>query len=130
MNRDTAVNMARELNALSSQSNKTNFVMISSNKAPAFLPAYIDTKIEAENFILTQCHNLSPVIVRPGFIYNMHHRSWSIPLMWGCELLHQMNDKIVSKTPLAKAVDPLFPAKPTKLETVCYFAVEGALGHL
>lgn len=43
MNADTAINMARELNATATEAKK-NFVMISSAKAPPFLPEYITTK--------------------------------------------------------------------------------------
>ena len=42
--------------------------MLSSEKAPAFLPDYLNTKIEAENFIINQCKNLKPTMLRPGFI--------------------------------------------------------------
>ena len=52
LNCDTTVNVARELNDLSSEIDKRKFVMISSAKAPPFLPGYLSTKIEAENFIL------------------------------------------------------------------------------
>lgn len=42
MNRDTAINMARELDA--STQSKKNFVLISSAKSPPFLPEYLTTK--------------------------------------------------------------------------------------
>ena len=51
MNRDTAINMARELDSLNPNS-KIPFVMISSAKAPPFLPEYLTTKREAEDYIL------------------------------------------------------------------------------
>lgn len=45
MNRDTAINMARELNeTVKEGDDKKNFVMVSSAKAPPFLPEYITTK--------------------------------------------------------------------------------------
>ncbi len=48
MNRDAAVNMARELNAFATADRKRNFVMLSSEKAPPFLAEYMTTKLEAE----------------------------------------------------------------------------------
>ena len=127
MNRDTCVNMAKGLNEYG---DKRNFVMISSAKAPPFLPAYLTTKIEAENFIIDECENLKPVIIRPGFIWNKEHRGWSIPLRYGCEALYWINENIGKKTPLNSATDFLFPAKPTKLETVGHFAIEGVMGNI
>ena len=32
--------------------------------------------------------------------------------------------------PLGSMLDPLFPAKPTKLETVGHFAIESVMGNL
>lgn len=105
-------------------------MFLSSAKPPLGLPAYLDTKIEAENFVREECKHLDLTSIRPGFIYNMEYRSWSIPLMYGCELLYQMNDKVVKHTPLASILDPVFTAKPTKLETVSHFAIEGVMGNL
>mmetsp|Transcript_11158 Transcript_11158/g.18740 ORF Transcript_11158/g.18740 Transcript_11158/m.18740 type:complete len:103 (-) Transcript_11158:227-535(-) len=100
MNRETCVNVARAINEKSTAENKANFVMVSSAKPPPFLPAYLTTKIEAENFILEECPNLKPLIVRPGFIWNKEHRGWSIPLRYTCELLFQINENVGKKTPL------------------------------
>ena len=47
MNRDTAINMARELNAINPNS-KIPFVYLSSAKAPPILSEYFTTKLEAE----------------------------------------------------------------------------------
>ena len=127
MNRDTAINMARELNKLG---RPVPFVMLSSAKAPPFLPEYLTTKIEAENYILDECPNLTPVIIRPGFIWNKEHRGWSIPLRYGCEFAYQLNDKVYKHLPFSQKTDFLFPAKPTKLETVGHFAIEGVMGNL
>jgi hypothetical protein len=41
-----------------------------------------------------------------------------------------MNEKVYKKTPLNKYTDFIFPAHSIKLETVGYFAAEGAMGHL
>lgn len=130
MNRDTAVNMARELNAHALADAKRRFVMISSAKPPPFLPQYSTTKFEAEAFIVDECPNLDPTLIRPGFIWNAEFRSWSLPLYYGCELMYQLNEAVGKKTPLHSVTDQFFPAKPTKLETVGHFAIGGALGTL
>ena len=129
MNRDTCVNVARALNESASDSKK-RMVMISSAKAPPFMPKYLTTKQEAEQFILKECPQLNPLILRPGFIYNKEHRSWSIPLFYVTEAMAQINDTVGKKLPFHSAVDFLFPAAPTKLETVGHFAIEGVLGNL
>ena len=41
-----------------------------------------------------------------------------------------MNEKVYKHTPLSGILDPIFPAKPTKLETVGYFAIEGVMNNL
>lgn len=70
MNRDTVINMARELNQTASSGTKKPFVMISSEKPPPFLPEYSSTKKEGELYLLNKCPNLAPYILRPGFIVN------------------------------------------------------------
>lgn len=42
--------------------------MLSSEKAPPFLSEYLTTKIEAEDFIIGECKNLNPIMLRPGFV--------------------------------------------------------------
>ena len=54
--------------------------MLSSEKAPPFLSEYLTRKIEAEKFIIGECKYLKPIMLRPGFIVDKAHRSWSPPL--------------------------------------------------
>ena len=98
LNCDTTVNIAREFNQIhadrASQDESAprgNIVMISSSKAPPFLPKYLSTKIEAENFILNECPHLNRTIIRPGFIWNQEHRSWSVPLSYSVDFLYRLN---------------------------------------
>ena len=104
MNRDAAINMAGELQDLAFKEGTTkNFVMISSEKAPPFLDAYLTTKIEAEKYILSdECANLNPTMIRPGFIYDLNHRWWSLPVKIGNDFAYMMNEKIVKQTPFSK----------------------------
>lgn len=132
LNRDTAVNMAMELNKIAGEAGaiKKNFVLLSSAKPPPFLPEYITTKQEAERYLFDECPNLVPHVLLPGFVYNGQHRSWSVPLMYGVDLLWHLNDKTAKFNPLQKQIDFLIPAKSTKLDSVGHFAIEGAMGNL
>eukprot|EP00347_Sterkiella_histriomuscorum_P014571 403360372 len=130
MNRDTTINMAGELQDWAFKQNKArNFVMISSEKAPPFLDAYLTSKLEAEQYILSdECFMLKPTIVRPGFIVDKNHRWWSIPLSLGVNMAYYLNEKVNKHLPFSKSTDFLFPAHSTQLSTVAHFAIEGALG--
>ena len=103
MNKDTAVNMAGELNdwAWKQKTTKT-FVYLSSEKAPPFLQEYLDTKLDAERYILSpECENIRPTILRPGFIYDSGHRWWSIPLKIGVDIAYQVNEKVYKNLPIS-----------------------------
>ena len=70
LNRDSAINMAREMNQWATEEAKRNFVFVSSSEAPPFKPNYLSTKREAEEFITTECPNLNVNILRPGYIWS------------------------------------------------------------
>jgi hypothetical protein len=109
MNRDAAINMARELNAFGTQ---RQFVHLGSEKAPAFLSAYLSAKLEAEKFIQEECEHIKPCLLHPGFIVDKEHRGWSVPLGKACDLFWWYNEKTYKKIPMLGAqVDFLFPAK-------------------
>lgn len=130
MNRDTVIHMSRELNQTASAVNKKPFIMISSQKPPPFLNEYLTTKQEGESFILGQCPNLTPFILRPGFIVNKEHRAWSAPLKFGVDFAFYLNEYFFKKIPGGHFVDFLFPAKSTMLSSVGELAIEGAMGNL
>ena len=102
MNRDAAVNVAKELNDSVSGDIKKTMVMLGSAKPPPFMPEYLDRKIEAENYMFDECPNLKCWSLRPGFIYNMEHRSWSIPIFYACKALDLGNELVIQKTPFSK----------------------------
>ena len=80
--------------------------------------------------MIHQCPNLNPYILRPGLIYNKEHRGWSVPLSNIAELAWCLNENVAKKLPFGPQIDFLFPDKPTKLEAVGHFAIEGVLGNL
>lgn len=104
MNKDAAINVVGELQdwAWKQKTTKT-FVFLSSEKAPPFLPEYLNTKLDAERYILSpECENIKPTILRPGFIYDLNHRWWSLPLKIGVDLAYLANEKVYKQTPFSK----------------------------
>ena len=91
---------------------------------------YLTSKIEAEDYVLKNCTNLNPVMLRPGFIYNSQYRWWSIPLKGFVDLAWWMNENIAKKLPFGSYVDFLFPAKSIRLSTLARYAVDGVMGGL
>ena len=131
MNRDTAMNVAAELQEYAEKTgHNRNFVLISSEKAPPFLDRYLTSKLEAEEFILKECTNLNSVMLRPGFIYNKQYRWWSIPLKGFVDLAWWMNEKVAKQMPFGSYFDFLFPAKSIRLSTLTKFAIDGVMGDL
>ena len=115
LNRDSCIRIAQKLDEYAKERNtKLKFVMISSEKAPPFLERYLTTKLEAEQYLVNECKNLHPIIIRPGFIVNQAERSWSAPLQYPVNILSMINSNVVQKfVPGAKCVDFLFPAHST-----------------
>eukprot|EP00343_Euplotes_focardii_P006476 CAMPEP_0205811124 /NCGR_PEP_ID=MMETSP0205-20121125/15289_1 /ASSEMBLY_ACC=CAM_ASM_000278 /TAXON_ID=36767 /ORGANISM="Euplotes focardii, Strain TN1" /LENGTH=121 /DNA_ID=CAMNT_0053089911 /DNA_START=316 /DNA_END=678 /DNA_ORIENTATION=- len=103
-----------------------NFIFISSEKAPPFLNEYLSSKKEAEEYLLNSCNYLNIHIVRPGFIVQAQDRSWS-PFV-GCvvNIVANLNEGLIQKTPLADPLDFLFPARATPLETIADVVIGGA----
>ena len=124
MNRDTAINVAAELQDIAeAKGQHRTFVLVSSEKAPPFLNAYLTSKLEAEEFIFKECPNLKSYSIRPGFVWDpTGHRWWSIPLHYGVDLAWWMNEKIAKQLPFSSYLDFLFPAKSIRLSTLTHFA--------
>ena len=112
LNLDAAVNMASVLNSFGTP---RNFVMMSSEKAPPLpvLSEYFTRKMEAEIFIINECKNLKPSMIRPGVIVDWHHRSWSVPLGFYLDMMYLIGMPIVNKVPGGKCIDLFIPAQST-----------------
>lgn len=90
---------------------------------------YLTRKIEAENYIINECKYIKPCLLRPGFIVDSDHRSWSPALGAIVDLAYLINVKAVQPVPVVgPAIDFLFPAKSVRLSQVAHFAIQGALG--
>ena len=85
MNFETAKRMGDAFNSFSSNKNK-NFVYISANHAPPFLPRYLENKIKAENY-LKERENFNFYSVRPGIITDSK-RFFTIPLGYAVDALN------------------------------------------
>ena len=111
---------------------KRNFVMISSAKAPFFLPSYLSTKVEAEDFLIDCCPDLNVTIIKPGVIVNDKYRWWSTPVSKANDLVYAIQEKGLKKVMpnmLTNVIDPLFPAPSTQLTTIAHFALKGIKGE-
>lgn len=131
MNRDSTINVAAELQDIAEHKGEhRTFVLLSSEKAPPFLDAYMTSKLEAEEFLMKECPNLKTTVVRPGFIVDKTDRWWSIPLSWGVDMAWWLGENVNKKLPFGAYLDFLYPAKSVQLRTVAHFCNEGALGNL
>ena len=132
-NRDTCVNMAYELNQIAREKNITrNFVMISSAKAPFFAPRYLTSKVEGEKYLLENCGNLRPTIIKPGVILNTEHRWWGVPVGMGNDLVWWLDENVTKKVlpkSCADSIDFLIPARSTQLSTIEHFTLRGIVGE-
>lgn len=129
MNRDSAINVAAELQDIAEQKKEhRTFVLLSSEKAPPFLDRYLTSKFEAEQFVIEECPNIKSTMVRPGFIVDKEMRWWSIPLSWGVDMAWWLGENVNKKMPFGSYLDFLYPAKSVKLSTVAHFCIEGVEG--
>ena len=87
--------------------------MISSEKPPPFLSEYQTSKLRAEEYLVENCSNLKPFIIRPGLVVDSSERSWSVPLSYAVDAMSTINESVVKKTPLSGPLDFLFPAHST-----------------
>jgi len=131
VNRDTCIDMAKELNRVSGERNeKRRFVMISSEKGLPFMPGYLESKREAEDYLLNECPNLDVHILRPGFIWNSRERVWSMPVKYIVDAAWAADHYLLKYIPpLSNMADPLIPARSVELETVAHVAIQCAIGR-
>ena len=75
-------------------------VYVSASRSPPFIPRYLSTKVEAEEFLLSQ-PNLGSIILKPGFIYSYSNRKWSASLKYAVDAWHCgfgiVYDKVIPK---------------------------------
>lgn len=95
MNRDSAKKVGDVLNSLNL--NK-KMVYLGASKAPPFLPRYLSTKFEAEEY-LRSLPNIKTTALRPGFIYSAKDKSWTIPLKVAVNIHASLFGKIYSLIP-------------------------------
>ena len=81
INRDTAQAIGKKLSDLKNK----KMVYISGAHSPPFLPRYLTTKIEAEEFLFN-LPGLKATSLRPGFIYDSKVKSWTGPLHYAVDL--------------------------------------------
>ena len=101
LNRDSCKLMAEHYNnALKQKGIKGHFLFISA--APSIAPMltkYVQMKIQAENFLLNNCPELKPIILRPGFVYHPSERGWSVPVRVANDVGYELNKKVIRNLP-------------------------------
>ncbi|CAD8043529.1 unnamed protein product [Paramecium primaurelia] len=105
MNRDTALNVVKEL-----INTNVKFVYVSGSAHPPFLKRYLTTKQEVEQHILSlyQQQQLNPIIVRPGFIYSLTQRWWSVPLKYDLAIWKCVHDNASRLIPQQSFIGKIF----------------------
>jgi hypothetical protein len=76
------------------------FVFLSA--APTIAPLlqlYLETKLQAEDFLLHNCPNLTPIILKPGLVWHESERSWSLPLKFANDIGYQFNKNVIKLIP-------------------------------
>lgn len=97
-NRDACKLLAEHYNL--SRSSGGHFVFLSA--APSIAPLlrqYIEMKEQAESFLLHNCPNLTPVILKPGLVWHESERSWSVPAKLLSDFGYHLNRDLISKVP-------------------------------
>ena len=132
LNADSCINVSRVLQQYASEDkSQRNFVMISSERAPFFLPEYLTTKEQAENFLLEECPDLKVTIIKPGVVVDQEHRWWSIPTQKGNDLFYnwcEFKKKFLPKS-FTDSYEFIVPAPSTQLSTISHFTLLGIKGQ-
>ena len=127
MNRDSAVNMARDFNAISTEEEMRKFVLISTAEAPLMQEEYLRAFREAEDYVTSKCPKLDVTILRPGYIWSKDFKQYGYDEQ---QSLTPFFRKIM-EVMVGSDLPYLFGSEtPNNLETVGHFACEGVLGNL
>ncbi|EGR30406.1 nad-dependent epimerase dehydratase, putative [Ichthyophthirius multifiliis] len=127
LNRDCAMKIGNKLNDFSVQK---KLVYLSAQGHPPFIHRYIETKEQAEKYLL-DLNNVKTCVLKPGFIYSYQERKWSIPLKytldaWGC--IHSFIGKSIPQNTLMNQLyNELYVEKSIQLEAVVNAAIYSAL---
>jgi nucleoside-diphosphate-sugar epimerase len=94
--------------------NQTRGTFVFLSAEPSILPLpnfekYAAMKLEAENYLKTQCENLDVVVLRPGLVYSQSTRSWTVPMgiasSLGASLLQPTGIEVPPGTKLSVLAD-------------------------
>ena len=56
-------------------------------------------KEQAETFLLNNCPEIIPVILKPGLVWHEGERGWSLPLKIATDIGYKLNKNLVSQLP-------------------------------
>lgn len=88
-------------------------------------------KRQAESFLMFNCPNTIPIILRPSFVWHEKERNWTVPLAYATNFGNSVRENIVTKMPGGELLKNLFPPTGSlHLEVLAEYAIRGALGEL
>jgi nucleoside-diphosphate-sugar epimerase len=130
-NYETCIRPAEMLNSAGKGS---HFVYLSAERGLVFpmsvvCNGYIESKRKAEKRLL-ELENLKTVILRPGIIEDPNERPWLMPVAMLANLSNKIERGVLNNF-LPNIGDKInLPARTIYLNTVCLYAIAGALGKL
>ena len=121
MNRDSCTKLAASYNEACFKGGKRgNFVLISAGSTAPLLEKYIQTKREAETYLIDECNEFDSYILRPGMVWHHSERPVTLPLKAAVDFGNCLGKQLGIPT-----VD-----KSTSLRVLTEFAIKGAKGEL
>ncbi len=126
-NCESLVRPARLMGSYST-SPKKKVVMVSSMTAPFFMNDYLQTKREAENYLIANPDKFTSTILRPGLVWHLQERKWIIVFGYALNpLYYKLYSSLVSKKSVEQlnwlysvALLPL----PTHLDSMVHFTLQ------
>jgi len=97
-------------NACKQYSRKGHFVFLSA--APTIAPmlsTYIQMKEQAESFLLNNCPELIPIILKPGLVWHEGERNWSVPFKVATDIGYHLNKSVISHLPGNQLIQGFLP---------------------
>ena len=88
-------------------------------------------KEQAEAFLLNNCPELIPVILKPGLVWHENERAWTVPFKLASDFGYALNKNVISHIPGNQAIQGFLPqSESIHLRVLTDFVIKGALGEL
>jgi hypothetical protein len=73
------------------------------------LHTYIQMKEQAESFLINNCPDILPVILKPGLVWHEGERAWTVPFKLASDFGYLLNKNLISHLPGNQAIQGLLP---------------------